>query len=870
MAMFALALAYCCEARADYMLKATLSGIDFDWSSDDSYEGGSAPSSAGAYVCIPDGMVAKLSAADVTSWTFVNEKVARIRPMGMTSKLVADVVTANSPATLMSEVTYTGENTSSNYDRGGMEKTGDGELKLGASGKYSYFTTITVSYGTLSLYDGGVEDKYYFDTFNVSADATMNIIGTTADAKSITVCRKFFGEGTINCRGGALQTYDTSLLSEFSGRLTGTSSRMLTVCSPIVLSGTNSTASGNVSISASKPLYVKSFGRYDTDATVSSSLGTTGSLLLEGSAAGLVYIGEGETTDLEISLRSTSGINYIDAGATGGLTLESKVAMGNVSAEKQHVFAIQGSNTVESVFSCRLVERWDDNSPANYCPYHLVKRGTGTWRMAHVSNTMLSGGISVEEGTLKYDTIADAGTLCSLGYATNLYGAYTKSLSELRREDWAISLGTSEGAEGTIEYSGTSDVFCMTRPIALKGDGRIRQNVEKQFRFFGISSDGENAKTLTLDGSGTGGNEIYGITDADGGAISVAKDGSGTWTLAVSNSFRGALLVNGGTLNVCAPNWNWFRFIDKQGFTNETYTSLSKVMYIRELGFFDRTGMTQTLGLQFTDNMGHVRPGEFAMGDGKTWSVKTTGREWNCLFDDTTTAAEIQFASNISTENESSWVPVTIRLPEDSNPIASFDISYPVNYTKNTRAELPCFFCLEGSMDGITGKELFATNNVCPLEDGSWMTSGKYSSAGKMATTAHHGVTLDPPLAVSGPLDSASSVIVATNCTLRSLYGTTTLHAFGIDMRDGGGTVDGFTFAENGTIRLYNISTDGVDGKVVKSFTPVNCTGVENMSNWDVAVLKNGSFLPTTKFAAAVAADGTVTVTMRGFRLVVR
>ena len=233
------AAACCCEARADYMLKATLSGIDFNWASDDSYEGGAAPSSAGAYVCIPNGMVAKLSAADETSWTFVTGKVARIRPMGMTSKLVVYVATANSPATLMSEVTYTAENVASNYDRGGMEKTGDGELKLGASGsKYSYFTTITVSEGTLSLLDGDTADKYYVDTVYVATNATLNLIGTTTSAKSITVCRKFFGEGTINCRNGAFQTYDNSLRSEFAGRFTGTSSRMLTACSPIVLSGT--------------------------------------------------------------------------------------------------------------------------------------------------------------------------------------------------------------------------------------------------------------------------------------------------------------------------------------------------------------------------------------------------------------------------------------------------------------------------------------------------------------------------------------------------------------------------------------------------------------------------------------------------------
>ena len=129
-ALLVVCAANCLCAEEEFTLKSSLSDTDFDWSSGSSYEGDAAPSAAGAYVRIPNGMVAKLSAADTASWTFVTNKVARIRPMGKTSRLVVDVATANSPALLLCEVTYTGENSSANYDRGGMEKTGDGELRL--------------------------------------------------------------------------------------------------------------------------------------------------------------------------------------------------------------------------------------------------------------------------------------------------------------------------------------------------------------------------------------------------------------------------------------------------------------------------------------------------------------------------------------------------------------------------------------------------------------------------------------------------------------------------------------------------------------------------------------------------------------------
>ena len=845
----------CAVAEEEFTLKSSLSGTDFDWSQDSSYEGDAAPSAAGAYVRIPNGMVAKLSAADTASWTFVTNKVARIRPMGMTSRLVVDVAPANSPALLLCEVTYTGENTGVNYDRGGMEKTGDGELRLGATDKYAYFTTITISEGAVSLFDAGTEDKYFFDTFNVATNATLNLVGTTAKDASVTVCRKFFGEGTINCRNGALQTISSNTLtSEFSGRFTGTSKRMLTVCSPIILSGTNSTASGNTDLNTAGPLYVKSFGRYATDKTESSSLGVNGAILLENNKSGVVYIGDGETTDIEISQRSSSGTNFIDAGATGGLVLSAvKISMGSTSAAMHHAFAIQGSNTTESVFACRMTERYDTNAPANYCPYHIIKRGTGTWRMAHVSNTMLSGGISVEEGTLKYDTIAAAGTRCSLGFATNLYEAYTGTIDESRRVNWAISLGTAEGTEGAIEYSGADDVQCTTRPIALKGNGRIRQNVEKKFQFYGISSDGENAKTLTLDGSGTGGNEITGISDAGAGAISVAKEGTGTWTLTASNSFRGSLSVNAGTLNVCAPNWNWFKFTVMQSCTNGI--AATRDFKLSELSFFDDEGESVTTNrMNFTENWRTVGPGEFSYA--KDATVEDRGYPWNNLFDGTGNYALMRLPSAPTYNNESTWLPLVVRLPEDANVVESFDVLYTVSGTGTTRNMQPEDFKIEGSLDGVLWHELFVTNGVISPGSTKWLS--------KLSSWANHkAFTLEAPAAsIPGPLDSASSVFVSANGTLRSLYGVNTLRSFGIDMATGGGTVDGFAFAENGTLTVVNAPREGATA----SFTPENCTGVANLSNWTLFI--NGN--ETSKFTVSATDEGSVRLIPIGFRLIIR
>ena len=82
-AFSAVSAVFCMADPTVFTLKSELSGMDFDWSSGDSYVGGVAPSK-GDYVTIPENMDAKLSAVS-ESWTFVTNNIARIRPLTPTS-----------------------------------------------------------------------------------------------------------------------------------------------------------------------------------------------------------------------------------------------------------------------------------------------------------------------------------------------------------------------------------------------------------------------------------------------------------------------------------------------------------------------------------------------------------------------------------------------------------------------------------------------------------------------------------------------------------------------------------------------------------------------------------------------------------------
>ncbi len=61
---------------------------------------------------------------------------------------------------------------------------------------------------------------------------------------------------------------------------------------------------------------------------------------------------------------------------------------------------------------------------------------------------------------------------------------------------------------------------------------------------------GSQARTLTLTGSNTGQNTLSSVlTDSPTGQLSIAKTGTGTWLLRGTNTFTGAVALNGGDLN---------------------------------------------------------------------------------------------------------------------------------------------------------------------------------------------------------------------------------------------------------------------------------------------------------------------------------
>ena len=859
---------------ATYTLKNSVSNTDFDWSDASNYEENTKPS-PGDHVIIPKDVNAKLTHGQ-DCWEFVS-KLGRIRPATATSYFTVSIPEGVTNS-LACKITNTDSNSSDSYNRGGLGKIGEGALLLPMT-KYGQFTAITVSEGRLIL-DWEDEEKCSIDSLTVDSGAVVDI-----NSIKTLVTRKFFGSGEItSSKKGALQTFsNANVTSDFSGKLTG--DLKLTSCSVVLLKGIESTKTGAV--------YV--LGNENPDMNDDSRLGVAklgnksevasigvGSEINFGQATafpgGLLYLGNGETSnrDLILYCSKANAFPNIDGGAVGGLNLTGEIKIHEKSSVNNR-FGLRGSNVTDCVFGTKMTEIDDANG--NHVSFHIVKQGTGTWKLDPKSTSTWSGGITVEEGTIKFDTLKEAGTFCALGYATNLFDCYTGAFDANRRVDWAIALGATDCKEGTMEYTGDESILCTTRPIVLKGDGRILHNAENRFAFKGITSDGENPKTLTLDGSGPGENIISGLDDSEGGKISIRKKGTGRWILSANSSIRGDIDVQSGTLCVMAPpsSYEWFRFTDMQVYTNTVITKEGKVLYgdppsstfyMREMAFFDEDGISQSIGLQFVEDWRNVQPGQFAFAKDP---MKGSVPNWNKLFDDAGNSyVSVELGKAPNRDDESSWFSLVFRMPENSNPVKTFDLQWNTSSAGAGALNHPADFKMEGSVDGLHWVEIFSTNNVVSPGSGKWLyvkggnPAGSLTDAIEDSTKRRHGFSFTQPAFDNELMNQVGIVSVAAGATLKSIGGSQTIKKFGVDMTSGGGTVEGFAFAAEGTLSLDNVVSGGT--LLEKTFTPVNCTGVANLSNWTLLV--NGA--ATSKYTASVSEDGKVRLASVGMRVIIR
>ena len=420
-------------------------------------------------------------------------------------------------------------------------KKGNGTLSLtsakggewdDAQGRHQDLAAIwKVEGGTLVfLQTATANATYMISSLEVAASGTAVLFGNGAK----TQLTGLSGAGLVtNYTGTAKVTLTGTNRSVFSGRIQG--KIQLTVQNELWLTGLENTCTLSAlqtygTSYGAGTLGLASLGTTDGGG---ASIGGTGELAVSSAAANsgrILLLNEtSQTTDRALGVSgSETAPATIDAGAYGGYTF---MGNWNINTKSMHRLELSGSNTVECVANNAICDYASGGT--NYS-FYLSKTGTGIWRLANAANPF-SGGIAVENGTLRFDSLTEKGELCALGTATNLYESYTGVKDETAHPpvDYAFKLGGGADAakEGVFAYTGSMDVKCSTRPAVVTGRARLLNASQNAFDFSGVKSIGDTPSVLTLDGAGSD-NVLRNVSDGVGAAsLGIAKEGSGTWTL---------------------------------------------------------------------------------------------------------------------------------------------------------------------------------------------------------------------------------------------------------------------------------------------------------------------------------------------------
>lgn len=292
------------------------------------------------------------------------------------------------------------------------------------------------------------------------------------------------------------------------------------------------------------------------NAGTASSLGM-GSTIVAGSSAGstgtLLYTGTGDSTNRQIQIgtggtaTSTVGL-IIQNNGTGALTFTNgSFNVPFVTSTANKTLTLSGSNASGNLISGVIA----DNNTVGGGRIALTKGGSGTWVLSGVNS--FSGQVRIDQGTLSVNSLANAGTSSAIGTGEG---------------NGLINIG-SGSSTGTLIHTGGADVS-TDRQVqigrsTINAGGAVIQNDGVGTMTF--SNDVFNtsdtsitatsaARTLTLQGTNAGNNQISGVisnnvgSGAVVGTVSLAKAGAGMWTLAGANTFTGNVSLSAGTLNL--------------------------------------------------------------------------------------------------------------------------------------------------------------------------------------------------------------------------------------------------------------------------------------------------------------------------------
>ena len=885
-----------------------------DWTLPGSYVENAKPAE-NAIVHLPVNCTVTLDSTDSESWTLA-ESFERIIPADSTSRLVVNVSSGEASLT----VPFSSSNVKDvGFENGVLEKTGDGNLFLGgaegrfyssaasSTERYDYYTSLVVSGGILTLPQNvTVAGQHRYGHVTIGESATLVNITVHPDlVKTIwpsILLNSLSGRGTLTSTGE--RPVQVSGTSVFEGKLSGILN--LYVNGWMTLLGSGSDTTGKITLrqnyenflSVAAPggiLYVNSIGM----AGHPSPVGVADTIETGDFGGGFVYTGNGETCDKDLYIADSSDFHspsFINGGPNGGLVWTGgwRQPDYNDKCTKARRLMIMGTNRNECVMSGVIKDATDDGI---LFPINIIKRGSGTWRMAHNDNRTGGGVYSIEEGVLRYDSIAERGEPSALGASDNLVELDANYRGgrdiENHRAPYAFLLGSAKGA--TMEFTGENGGKCSTRPVAVKGKGRFKISGSGTYSFSGFSAETAGSE-LVVDTARTDGYVwLGGISDGKY-PLAVTKEGLGEIKISGGIDFTGPLSVKEGTLALCATNrpYGWFRWIVKEkGIFCDRYKEIAATgwpntpdLKMEEFALFDAEGKRIDKGLSYHSGSTdlHSMPcGSVVEENGSIYetygdNVIVDRSKIATLFDGGAgSKSGVWGGVNIRSgvwpfcrpDTPKYWFRIVERLPENSKPAASFDMAFfygAESSNKGMVARAATAVAIEGSVDGVNWEPVAEDNALeIPAEGPRWYADanpGLVSVSGaEYALKDHVGFPMRG-FSTNGVVSLDMPVKVAQGATLRS-EGNVILRSLVLS-KSGNGTIEGFAIPEEGSLAVEG---EGM-GSGIQSI-PVdfrNCTGLKNVEKWELSINGGSSRARNIR----VFDDGTIELVPPGLVVVIK
>ncbi len=267
----------------------------------------------------------------------------------------------------------------------------------------------------------------------------------------------------------------------------------------------------------------------------------------------LTYTGPAATSAHGITLGGWQADGILESSGSGPLTWTGSVTVAPYDADPKKVLTrlptltLGGTNTGNNIFSGAISDAGvivtyknadgsDNTGPA---VLSINKAGSGTWTLT--GGNAYSGSTSVGGGILLMSSFNSVNGGTPLLASSSLGAPMT------------VDDGTIDITSGTLRYTGPGETTDRVINIAGSSGATLDQSGGGLLMFTSdLVTTSSSSKTLTLTGSTTGVGEIAGAIPNFGVTTktSVAKSGSGTWTLSGANTYTGTTTVNAGTLVV--------------------------------------------------------------------------------------------------------------------------------------------------------------------------------------------------------------------------------------------------------------------------------------------------------------------------------